>query len=342
MHKTVRTILRNSTRKDSEPLNILSFPTHERYQDNLAKTGHNFYLWQSKGIKPWREEYAKVPKGTVLLNPSRGEYQIPEYVDIDIVLSQNKFGQFQIADHLSKEYGIPLVSIEHTLPMQEWSNEQMNSLREMRGDIDIFISDYSRHIWGWKDDSAVILHHGVDTDMFCPPKEHERKNTVLSVVNDWINRDWCCGYKLWERVTGFPKSDLSLRVIGDTPGLSEPAPSTRELIEEYKKSRIFLNTSLISPVPTSLLEAMACGCAVVSTATCMIPEIIEHGKNGYISNDPDELRRYIDMLSNKEDVAQEVGENARKTILEKFGIDSFVEKWNNIFYSCVERTYGKD
>ena len=336
MDKTVRTILRNATRRSGEPLNILSFPTHERYQDNLAKTGHNFYLWQSEGIKPWREEYAKVPTGTVLLNPSKGEYQIPEYLDIDIVLSQNKFGQFQIANNISKKYGVPLVSIEHTLPMQEWSNEQMNSLRSMRGDIDIFISDYSRRIWGWEDGSSAILHHGVDTNLFCPPKEYKRKNTVLSVVNDWINRDWCCGYKLWENITGFPESDLNLRVIGDTPGLSEPAPSTWELIEEYKRSRVFLNTSLISPVPTALLEAMSCGCAVVSTATCMIPEIIENGKNGYISNDPLELRGYIDMLSSEEDLAKEIGENARQTILEKFGIDSFLEKWNNIFYSCVE------
>jgi len=336
MSKTVRTILRNATRDSEGPLNILSFPTHERYQYNLANTGHNFYLWQSEGIKPWREEYAKVPKGTVLLNPNRMEDQIPDYLDIDIVLSQNKFGQFQIAKKIAEEYSVPLLSIEHTLPMETWSNNQIQSIREMRGDVDIFISDYSRSAWGWQEDSAFVLHHGVDTNMFSPPKEYKRENTVLSVVNDWINRDWCCGYGLWEKVTGFPESDLNLKIIGDTAGLSEPAPSTECLIEEYKRSRIFLNTSLISPIPTSLLEAMSCGCAVVSTATCMIPEIIEHGKNGYISNDPHELKQYVDMLTNKEEVAMEIGENARKTILEKFGLDSFTNQWNEIFYSCVE------
>ena len=40
MVSIVQSVIRNSTRKNNEPLNILSFPTHERYQTNLAETGH--------------------------------------------------------------------------------------------------------------------------------------------------------------------------------------------------------------------------------------------------------------------------------------------------------------
>ena len=108
------------------------------------------------------------------------------------------------------------------------------------------------------------------------------------------------------------------------------------LVREYQKSLIFLNTSTISPVPTSLLEAMACGCAVVTTATCMIPEIIEDGVNGYISNDEDQLQSSIQNLLNNPGLAKELGENARQTIIEKFNEDSFVGNWNNIF----NRAYG--
>ena len=331
----VKTILRDCIRKEGEPLNILSFPTHERYQENLSKTGHNFYLWQSEGIKPWIESYAKVPQNTILLNPDRGNNQLPVEVDIDIVLSQNKFGQFSISKQIADQLGLPLVSIEHTLPMQSWGVNELTQLYNMRGDVNIFISDYSRGKWGWSPEEALVLHHGIDASEFSTSSEVEREPRVLSVVNDWINRDWCCGFNLWKEITGFPESPLPIFVIGDTPGLSQPASSTEELINEYRRSRVFLNTSLISPVPTSLLEAMSCGCAVVSTATCMIPEIIENGKNGYISNDPKELRSYVEKLLGDKELATEMGENARKTIIDEFSIDNFVNNWNQIFYGVL-------
>jgi glycosyltransferase involved in cell wall biosynthesis len=84
------------------------------------------------------------------------------------------------------------------------------------------------------------------------------------------------------------------------------------------------------------MEAMACGCAIVSTATCMIPEIIEHGKNGLISNDPKELRSFLEMLLNKPELARKLGNAARETICEKYGIQRFIDSWNNLFYSTVE------
>ena len=44
----------------------------------------------------------------------------------------------------------------------------------------------------------------------------------------------------------------------------------------------------------------------------MIPEIIENGKNGLISNDPQELRGFLQLLLKDEDLAKELGDNARK------------------------------
>ncbi|SVC32840.1 uncharacterized protein METZ01_LOCUS285694, partial [marine metagenome] len=65
MATIVQSLIHRATRKDDEPLNILTFPTHERYQTNMAETGHNFYMWQGKGIKPWKLEYSPIPKGHV-------------------------------------------------------------------------------------------------------------------------------------------------------------------------------------------------------------------------------------------------------------------------------------
>ena len=87
----------------------------------------------------------------------------------------------------------------------------------------------------------------------------------------------------------------------------------------------------MSPVPTALLEAMACGCAIVTTATCMIPEIVKHGENGMISNNEDELSEYIDQLMDDEDLRNKLGKAARETIVKDFSEDKFTDKWNKIF-----------
>jgi len=326
MPTKMSSILRAATRKPDEKLNILTFPTHERYESMLAKTGHSFYSYRAEGIKDWNETYAKLPDNYILLDPALGEAQIPDYVDFDLVLSQNKFGQFQIAKELATKFHLPLVSLEHTLPMPQWDENILLQTRQMRGHVNVFISDYSIDNWGWESqEDTEVITHGIDTELFCP-SETNSGDEILSVVNDWINRDWCCGFSIWQDVI----KGLPHKVVGDTPGLSKPAASTEELVATYQNSRIFLNTSTISPVPTALMEAMSCGCAVVSTATCMIPEIIENGVNGFISNDHEELKQYLVDLLNDEGLAKEIGNNARKTITEKYSASKFVDRWNEI------------
>ena len=331
----VSSITRSATKVDGEPLNILTFPTHERYETGLAKTGHNFYAYRAEGIKNWNTNYGEIPKNYHLLNPDLNEKQIPLFLDFDLVMSQNKFGQFQFAKTISEVLHLPLLSLEHTLPMPEWDLQIRQDLKQMRGDINVFISEYSIGQWDWEQkEDTFVVHHGVNTDLF-KPKDLSRENRILSVVNDWINRDWCCGFYSWQRIT----DNLPVRVVGDTPGLSEPAPTIEKLVEEYYTSRIFLNTSTISPGPTSLLEAMSCGCAVVSTATCMIPEIIENGVNGFISNDEKELRENLVMLLNDPDLASEIGNRARETVLNDFSESKFIETWQNLLSKTSEHFF---
>ena len=338
MATAIGSITRAATRRDGEPLNILTFPTHERYESGLARTGHNFYAVRAQGIKDWNRTYAPLPENYTLLNPSRGEKQIPPDLDFDLVLSQNKFGQFQLAAQIARKLQLPLVSLEHTLPVPAWGVGRLQEMKQMRGDLNLFISEFSVKQWGWSSDdpSVRVIHHGVDTDMFSPNELLvDKKPHLLSVVNDWINRDWCCGFKLWQSVT----QDLPVFVVGATPGLSEPARSVHELVMRYREAQVFVNTSLISPVPTALLEAMSCGCAVVSTATCMIPEIVEHGVNGFISNDPGELRHYCQMLLEDPGLCKRLGEEARRTIVERFSMDRFVRDWNVILNEAAGITW---
>lgn len=324
MPNPVGSILRAATRPEGGPLRILTFPTHERFQTGLARCNARFFLFRGQGIKDWNRTYATLPANHTLLDPST----LPAEVDFDLVLSQNKFGQFQVAHQLAKQLHLPLVSLEHTLPVPSWSHQQVAQLKAMRGNVNVFISEFSREKWGWSPEEALAIHHGVDTELFRPNDLIvKKKRHALSVCNDWKNRDWCCGFSLWQEVI----KGLPVFVVGDNPGLSKPARSVAELVMRYREAQVFLNTSLVSPVPTALLEAMSCGCAVVSTSTCMIPEFIENGENGFISNDPVKIHEYTRMLLADEQLCRQVGQKARDTITERFSMARFVSAWDGVF-----------
>lgn len=333
--RSVRHIMKG---EPSKTLNILTFATHERYEETLCKTGHNFYSLRVG--KEWDETYAPVPSNYHIVD------EIPAWLDIDLVLSHTSDSRMQVAhDVLSGSRGLqgqlacPILRHTHVLPDVRFSvDEQVQSFQSIPVDHNSFISDYNRDQWGCDASHSSVISHGIDVEHWTKLDATEgsgRQPVCLSVVNEFPTRDWCCGFNLWRDIAQSVPCKVVGKCTGQYEGFSQPAKNKDDLRQSYKKAAIFLNTSLHSPVPTALMEAMACGCPVVSTETCMIPEIIEHGVNGFMSNDPDELKGYCKQLLNDEKLARTMGQAAQKTIESRFGIDQFAENWNNLFYKVI-------
>jgi glycosyltransferase involved in cell wall biosynthesis len=313
----------NSTK--STKYKILTFPTHERYESQLCKTGHEFYAFNHSNLKKWNEKQTEVPSNYHILP----EDQLCQYLNYDFILVQSKFGQFQLAQRLNQILNIPIICLEHTIPTPQTMNtETINEMKQMQGHINVFISNFSMKQWNIP---GVVIHHGIDTSTFSNTNQ-QKEDYVLTVANDFVNRDYCLNYSGWKRVT----KELHTKLVGDTKGLSQAADSVEDLVDQYNKCLLYFNSTTLSPIPMSLLEAMSCECAVVSTATCMIPEIIENSKNGFISNDEEELRLYINNLIKNPDLRSEIGINARQTIQNKFSETVFIDNWNNLFNQTYE------
>lgn len=317
----------NSPKKNR--YNILTFPTHERYETAICKTNHEFYALNISNMKKWNSKQTDIPVNYHILP----ENQLCDYLNFDMILVQSKFGQFQMAQNINRQLGLPIICLEHTLPTpNSMSQKQIEEMKSMKGDKNVFISDFSKSSWGI---DGVVIHHGLDTNTFKPNESIESKNgAILTVANDFVNRDYCLNYRGWQRVT----NGMQTILVGDTKDLSVPAKNIDELVLQYNKCSVYFNSSTLSPIPMSLLEAMSCGCAVVSTATCMIPKIIKNGENGFISNDEAELRSYIDLLLNDNDLRKKIGINARKTIEDNFSETEFVNNWNKLFNEVYEES----
>jgi glycosyltransferase involved in cell wall biosynthesis len=319
MFKTLK-LINDVANPGPKKYNILTFNTHERYQIQLAKTGHNFYAFNFDGGKDWFDGHGKMP---------HNYYQLPKNslypgIVFDFIMVNSKFGQYQMAMQINARLQLPVLNLEHTLPLPNWPDQQAQMFKSMRGDLDVFITDFSKLAWGM---NGSVIYHSVDPETFKPDPDAVRENAVLTVAHDFIQRDYALNYSGWQRMTnGLPR-----KVVGDTPGLSKQSESVEDLVRQYQSASIYINPSILSPIPTSMLEAMSCGCAVVTTETCAIPNFIQDGVNGYMSNDESELRNKLEYLLANPEKAREMGLNARRTILEKFSENKFIEQWNAVF-----------
>jgi glycosyltransferase involved in cell wall biosynthesis len=295
----------------------------------MCKCGHNFFSLNIPGRKMWDSASAPVPENYTLLNTN-----VPLYLDIDLVLSQDRASHHVGATKLAESLNVPVVNLQHTLPPPGISRANLYELQSRRGILDVFVSEYSQECWGSKDSATAHTNMtGIDTEVF-KPLDLEKDGTVLTVANQFAKRGAELGFNEWVQAVGFPEPVFSVKIIGDTPGLSKVAPSTEELVRQYNMSTLYLNTTIVSTLPTVIIEAMACGLPIVTTNTCLIPDtLVEHGVNGLVSkhNDPMELRYLCQTLLDDPALAAKMGQASREKVEKEFTVDRFASKWDEIF-----------
>jgi len=96
---------------------------------------------------------------------------------------------------------------------------------------------------------------------------------------------------------------------------------------------VFLLPSLAEGLPVSVIEAMACGLAIVASRVGGIPELIQDGENGILI-DPkkkeDLLQAIIKLLNDKEQ-RQIMGQRARNKFIESFSLDRMINNYQAIY-----------
>ncbi len=326
MYEQVQSIIRKATR--AEKLNILDMVAHERCQSNVAELGHNHYCYRHPTFKgdagSWQTKFCPMPNNFFLLRKELGEHQIPLDVVPDVCIAHHKFSGYQVLSPIARKYFVPLIQFEHTIHY-DWPKEKVDQWKQMRGDINIFITDYSRRAWGFDESNSMVIEHCIDTDKFCP-KEVPVDLTPLVVANDYVNRTVPLGFDFFSAI-----KDVEFRVVGDTPGLSNAVDNIDELVNIYQTHPISISTARYSPIPMSILEAMSCGGLVIARPTCGIPDIIKHGVNGLLADTPEQMKNLIKQAQSDIGMRTELGNNARQTILNRFNKERYLNDWKNVF-----------
>ena len=316
-----KTILHSVNKDQNRKIRILTWPTHEGYSTSLGYlTNVEFHLIHQPNGKRWDFHTRKLPDNHYLyfIDPKefRGE------CEFDFILAQEKTYQLPQALNLRDQLGIPVISLNHTEPYPNLSVKRLKKLQDMRGDINIYITEHNKKTWN--DPDGIVINHGIDPNIFCGYIGDNQD--AVTMVNHFKNRNVFCGWDIWDTI----RKEINCTLIGENPGMSESINDVTQLVNRLAQSRVYLNTSTLSPCPLSLLEAAMIGMPIVSTAYQEIPNIFEHGVNAFLSNDTNELIKYcLDLFSDK-NLAITMGNNARNLMIEKFSIEKFISNWNNI------------
>lgn len=187
----------------------------------------------------------------------------------------------------------------------------------------------------------IVVHNGVDTDLFSPGPRAAARPQVLFVGEARKKKGLPVLLEAHARVAASRDRDVELLLIGgvrteDAEILQvfthkNPQVSVRvlqavpqaELVHHYRSAALLVMPSLHDGLPNALLEAMACGCPVVATSVGGIPDVVSHEVEGLLvpAGDVTALAQAIERTLQAPSKSAERAARARERVLRDFSAE---------------------
>ncbi len=169
------------------------------------------------------------------------------------------------------------------------------------------------------------------------PKNIKGPDVFLSVV-ERLAREFSLHIVLTGPARGYVKKGLEVARI---PYTHRYLQTPQELVNLYPALDFYLITSREEGGPKGLLESMASGIPVVSTAVGMAPDLIKNGVNGFMvdSEDVEGLAdSALELMSLSATALSEMTSTARKSVFECDVNSVAMQHWNKVYQPILDES----
>jgi len=194
-----------------------------------------------------------------------------------------------------------------------------------------------------KRDTALVFD-GIDTDVFVPTPGLKRREDGLPVWGGHQGRPYIRllfignntrrkGFDLLPKIMDRLREDYTLFYTGGFQGRGQGPPHPRMvsigspdrdgLVAAYQSCDILLFPSRLEGFGIAPAEALACGRPVVTTDASALPEVVDHGQNGFLCP-RDDVAAYaarVQQLGEDAGMRKRFGEHGREKVVRSFGYD---------------------
>ncbi|MDP8962199.1 MAG: glycosyltransferase family 4 protein [Actinomycetota bacterium] len=306
----------------TRPLRVLTWHVHGSYLENLARVPHELFLPVRDG-RP--EGYGgRLPGFDWGANVHDVPVEEVGRLTLDVVVFQSR-RNWEIDQHeilSAAQRRLPRIYLEHD-PPREVPTDTSHVVDE-DDVLLVHVTPFNDLMWDSGRTPTRVIDHGVVVP--AGMRWTGQLDRGLAVVNCLERR----GRRAGADVFLLARRELPLDLVGmeseQLGGLGE-VPRGR-LAAFEARYRFFFNPIRYTSLGLAVLEAMAIGMPVVGLATTEMATAIENGVSGYVDTNMGRLVERMRELLGDRSLACQLGEGARRRVLERFHIDRFVRDWD--------------
>jgi glycosyltransferase involved in cell wall biosynthesis len=263
------------------------------------------------------------PSSAVEVTPSEAAQ-----ADVDVVILQRPHE----LDHLAEAWlggrapgiDVPAIYVEHNAPQGRIA-EMRHPAADRRNLLLCHVTHFNALFWDAGFTPTRVIEHGV-----VDPGERYTGELprAAAVINEARRRNRVTGTDL---LSGFERDGVPVDLFGIDAGAIggiENVPQDR-LHDEMARRRLYLHPIRWTSLGLSLIEAMHLGMPVVALATTEAPEAVPP-EAGVVSTRVDVLAAAAREFLADPDAARETGRAARRVALERYGLERFLNDWDDL------------
>ena len=293
---------------------LLVFNCHEAWVYQLGVLGYNLDIivgLEGRNTRTWDDRMRPVPPNSRLVTLSDALKSPTSYY---CIITHNMTDFLDVKLRSEPRINVIHLTIE-TRALEEKSNIEPVKMKDILHEYLELISGHAVAItmnkgksWGFTED---IVLNSSNPDDYLP---YSGQLACGLQISNFIERRK--EYLMWD-FQEIAFGTVPVRIVGHNPGMPgvDAAQNWDNLKEILQSHRFYIHAAdprYEDGFNMATLEAMAAGMPVLGNRHPTSP--IEHGKSGFLSDDPYELHKYARILLDDRDLAVKMGRQAQKLL----------------------------